>query len=195
MPLIFRFNLVILLCIVVQLLSHVWLCNPMDCSTLGFPVLHHLLELAQTHVHWVGNAIQPSHPLSAPSLTLNLSYNQGIFQRVGSLHQAAKELEHQSSVLPMNTQSWFHLGLTGLISLKSKGLSKVFSSTTIQKYQYFSAQPSLRSSAHICIWLLEKNIKLCHLASINVIAWLFFFFFGKFFYCLVPWSIICLKDP
>ena len=148
MPLIFRFNLVILLCIVVQLLSHVWLCNPMDCSTLGFPVLHHLLELAQTHVHWVGNAIQPSHPLSAPSLTLNLSYNQGIFQRVGSLHQAAKELEHQSSVLPMNTQSWFHLGLTGLISLKSKGLSKVFSSTTIQKYQFFTMYMYIKISGY-----------------------------------------------
>ena len=60
-----------------------------------------------------------------------------------------------ASVLPMNIQGWFPLGLTGLISLLSKGLSRVFSST-IQKHQFFSAQPSLWSSSHICTWLLEK---------------------------------------
>ena len=53
--------------VIVQLLSHVWLCYPVDCSTPGFPVLHSLLEFAQTHVHWVGDAIQPSHPLLHPS--------------------------------------------------------------------------------------------------------------------------------
>ena len=56
------------------------LCNPMDCSTLGFPVLHHLPEFVQTHVHWVGDAIQPSHPLSLPSPALSLSQHQGFFQ-------------------------------------------------------------------------------------------------------------------
>ena len=60
------------------------LCNPMDCSMPGFPVLHHLLELAQTYVHWVSDAIQPSHPLSFPSPTFTLSQHQGLFQRVGS---------------------------------------------------------------------------------------------------------------
>ena len=75
--------------------------NPMDCSTPGFPVLHHLPELAQTHVHWVGDTIQPSHPLSPPSPpALNLSQHQGLFQGVGSLHQVAKvlelQLQHQS---------------------------------------------------------------------------------------------------
>ena len=66
--------------IFVRSLSHVQLCDPMDCSTPGFPVLHHLLELAQTHVHWVGDAIQPSHPLSSPSLpAFNLFQNQGKF--------------------------------------------------------------------------------------------------------------------
>ena len=60
---------------------HVWLCDPMDCSTPGFPVLHHLLERAQTHVHQVGDAIQPSHPLSSPSPpALNLSQHQGLYQ-------------------------------------------------------------------------------------------------------------------
>jgi len=61
-----------------------------------------------------------------------------------------------ASVLPMNIQGWFPLGLTGLISLQSKGLSRVSSSTTIQKHQFFSTQPSLWSNSHICIWLLDK---------------------------------------
>ena len=56
------------------------LCDPMDCSTPGLPVHHQLLELTQTHVHQVGDAIQPSHPLSSPSLTFSLSQHQGIFQ-------------------------------------------------------------------------------------------------------------------
>ena len=87
----------------VQLLSQscLTLCDLIDCSTPGFPVLHHLLELAQTHVHWVGDVIQPSHPLSSPSPTaFNLSQHQGLFQWVGSLHQVAKVLalqpQHQS---------------------------------------------------------------------------------------------------
>ena len=68
----------------------------MDCSTPCFPVLHSLLELAQTHVHWVGDAIQPSHPLSSSSpLALNLFQHQGLFQWVGSSHQVAKVLELQ----------------------------------------------------------------------------------------------------
>ena len=77
------------------------LCNPMDCSTPGFPVHHQLLELTQTHVHPVGDAIQPSHPLSSPSPpAFNLSQHQGLFQGVSSSHQVAKVLElhlqHQS---------------------------------------------------------------------------------------------------
>ena len=77
------------------------LCDPMDCSTPGFPVHHQLLELAQTHIHRVGDAIQPSYPLSSPSpSTLNLSQHQGLFQGVSSSHQVAKvlelQLQHQS---------------------------------------------------------------------------------------------------
>ena len=67
------------------------LCNPMDCSTPGVPVLHHLPELAQTHVYWISDAIQPSHPLSSLSPpALNLSQDQGLFHWVASLHQVAK---------------------------------------------------------------------------------------------------------
>ena len=68
----------------------------MDCSMPGLPVHHQLPEPAQTHVHWVGDAIQPSHPLSSPSsLTFNFSQHQGLFQRVSSSHQMAKALEFQ----------------------------------------------------------------------------------------------------
>ena len=71
---------------------------PMDCRTSGFPVLHYLPEFAQTHVHWIDDAIQPSHSLSSPSLALNLCQHQGLFQWVSSLHQVDKvlELQHQS---------------------------------------------------------------------------------------------------
>ena len=78
------------------------LCNPMDCSMSGIPVHHQLPEFIQTHVHWVDDAIQPSHPLSSPfPPTLNPSQHQGLFKRVCSSHQVAKvlefQLQHQSS--------------------------------------------------------------------------------------------------
>ena len=80
----------------VQLLSHVRLCDPMNCSTPGLPVHHQLPEFTQTHAHWVGDAIQPSHPLSSPSPPApNPSQHQGLFQWVNSLHQVAKVLEFQ----------------------------------------------------------------------------------------------------
>ena len=81
--------------VVVQSLSCPTLCNPTNCSMPSFPVLHYLLEFAKTHVHWVSEAIQPSHLLSAPlsSLGFNLSQHQSLFQWVSSLHQVAKVLE------------------------------------------------------------------------------------------------------
>ena len=117
------------------------LCNPMDCSTQGFPVHRQLLELTQTHVHRVSDAIQPPHPLlfwSPPAF--NLSQHQGLFQWVSSSHQVAKVIRASAlaSVLPMNIQDLFPLGLIGLISLLSKGISRVFSSTIIQNHQFFS---------------------------------------------------------
>ena len=118
---------------------------PHDCRMPGFPVHHQLLEPAQTHVHWVSDAIQPSHPLLSPSPAFSLSQHQGLFQWVSS-----------ASDFPMNIQNWFPLGWTGWVSLLSKGLSRVFSSTTLQKHQSFSAQTSVRSNSHICTWLLEK---------------------------------------
>ena len=77
------------------------LCNPMGCSMPGFSLLHCLPEFAQTHVHWVSDAIQPFHPLSPSSPALNLSQHQGLFQWVGSLHQVAKLLEFQLQHQPV----------------------------------------------------------------------------------------------
>ena len=76
--------------------SYPTLCNPIDRSTPGFPGHHQPLELTQTHVHLVSDAIQPSHPLSTPSsLALCLSQHQGLFQRISSSHRVAKVLELQ----------------------------------------------------------------------------------------------------
>jgi len=93
----------------------------MDCSMSGFPVFHYVPEFAQTYVTWVGDAIQPSHPLLPPSPpALSLSQHQGVFQWVGSSHQVAKVLEFQ---LQYQSFQWIFsvipLGLTGLISVQS----------------------------------------------------------------------------
>ena len=118
----------------------------MDCSMPGFPVLHHLPKLAQTYVHWVSDAIEPSHPLLSPSPAAFKSFPASGSFLMSWLFAAGGQSIGASalaSVLPMNIQDWFPLGLTDLISLQSKGLSRVFSNTTVQKHQFFSTQPSL----------------------------------------------------
>ena len=132
------------------------LCYPMNYSMPGLPVHHQLLESTQMHVHWVSDAIQPSHPLSSlSSPALNLSQHQGLFQWVSSGGQSIG-VSASTSVPLMNTQDWSPLGWTGWISLQSRRLSRVFSNTTVWKHQFFGAQPSLWSSVHIHTWLLEK---------------------------------------
>ena len=88
------------------------LCDPMDCSTPGLPVHHQLPEFNLTHIHWVGDAIQPSHTLLPTSpLAFNLSQHQGLFKWVSAFHQVAKVMASAStSVLAMNIQDWFPLG-------------------------------------------------------------------------------------
>ena len=113
------------------------ICDPRDCSMLGFPVQNQLPELVQTHVHWVSDAIQQSHLLSSPSPpAFNLSQHQGIFQMSQFFVSGGQIIgvSASASVLPMNTQDWFPLGLTGWISLQSKRLSGVSSNTTVQKH-------------------------------------------------------------
>ena len=120
------------------------------------------------HVHWVGAAIQPSHPLwPSSSSALSLSQHQGLSQCVDSSQQVAK-----ASVLPMNIQDWFPLGLTSLISLQSKQLSRVFSSSTIWKQQFFRAQPLLYDLAVTIIHDYRKKCifdytNLCHQSDVS----------------------------
>ena len=141
-----KFSVVVQFSSVAQ--SCLTLCDPMNHGMPGLPVRHQLPEFTLTHVHWVGDAIQLSHPRLSPSPpALNLSQHQSLFQWVSSVHQLAKVLEFQyfsfswfsTSVLPMNTQDWSPLGWTGWISLQSKGLSRVFSNTTVKKHQFFGA--------------------------------------------------------
>ena len=117
------------------------LCDPMDCSTPGLPVHHQLPEFTQTHVHWVGDAIQPSYPLSSPFPSLLQSFPaSGSFQMswLFTLGGWSIGVSASTSVLPMNIQDWFSLRSTGWISLLSKGLSSVFSNTTVQSINYFA---------------------------------------------------------
>ena len=107
--------------------------NPMDCSTPGLPVPHHLLKFAQVHVHCIGDAIQPSLPLmpSSPS-ALNLSQHQRLFSELAvHINDQNTGASASASVLPVNMQGCPPLKLTDLISLLSKGLPGVFSSTTV----------------------------------------------------------------
>ena len=129
------------------------LCDLMDCSTLGVPVPHQLPEFTHTHVHWVGDAIQPSHPLSSPSPPGFNIFSIRVFSNELVFPSGGQSIRASASVLPMNIQGWFPLRL---ISLQSKGLSRVFSNTTVQKHLFLCTQLSLRSNSHIHTWLLEK---------------------------------------
>ena len=124
-------------CSVTQLRPTLW--DPMDCSMPDFPVLHSLPDSAQIYIHWVSDAIQPSSvipfsscPQSFPaswSFPVSWLFSPG-GQRIG--------VSVSTSVLLMNIQGWFPLGLTGMISLQSKKISRVLSGTTIQKHQFFA---------------------------------------------------------
>ena len=138
-------------CSVVKSCPTLW--DPMDCGTPSFPVLHYLPELAQTHVHWVCqlSSVVPfsclqSFPTSGSFLTNWLFASGG--QSIGASVSA--------SVLLVNIQGCFSLGLIGLISLLSKGLSRIFSNTTVQNHRYFGTQSPLWYNSHIHTWLLEK---------------------------------------
>ena len=136
------------------------LCDAMICSTPGFPVLHCPLKFAQTHVHWVSDTIQPSHPVAPFSSCLQSFPASESFPMSWLFESGGQIIGASASVLPMNIQSWFPLGLTGLISLLSKGLARVFSSTTVRKHQFFNAQPSLWTNSHICTCLfVAQSVK------------------------------------
>ena len=133
------------------------LCDPMHCSTPGLPVHHKLLEFIQTHVHWVGDAIQPSHPLSSPSLpALNLCQHQSLFKWVSSLHQVAKVLEFQLQHHLSNEYS-------GLISFRMDWFDLLAVQGTLKSLlQHYSSKASVLQCPTFFmvqlshLWLLEK---------------------------------------
>ena len=131
--------------------------DPMDCSMPGFPVHHQFPEPAQTHVHRVGDTMQPSHPLHPLLLLPSIFPSIRVFssESVFVSGRQSTGASASASVLPMNTQDWFPLGLTSLISLQSKGLSRVFSNT-VQKHQFFGTQLSLWTNSHINTWLCTE---------------------------------------
>ena len=133
------------------------LSDPMNRSMPGLPVHHQLPEFTQSHVHRVGDAIQPSHPLSSPSPPApNPASGSFPMSQVFTWGGQSIGVSASASVLPMNTQDWSPLRWTGWISLQSKGLSRVFYNTTVQKHQFFSAQLCSQSNSHIHTWPLEK---------------------------------------
>ena len=134
------------------------LCDPVDCSTLGAFVLHYLNLLRFVSIE----SMIPSNHLI---LCFSLLFCLQSFPASGSFPMSqlftsggqSFGVSASASVLPMNIQVWFSLGLTDLLSWQSKGLSRVFSNTTVQKHQFFGAQPSLWSNSYICTWVLDKS--------------------------------------
>ena len=125
--------------------------NLMNCSMPGLPVHYQLPEFTQTHVHRVSDANQPSHPLlspspPAPSPSQHQSFPMSQLFAWGGQSTGVTAL---ALFLPKNTQDWSPLEWTGWISLQSKGLSRVFFNTTVQKHQFFGAQLSSQSNSHI----------------------------------------------
>ena len=158
------------------------LCDPMNCSTPDFPVLHHIPKLVQTHVHWVSDAIQPSHPLSSSSPALNLSqsfpasrsFPMSQLFASGEGDQGRRShtyicftfssldyLCFSFSISPSSEYSGlisFRIDWFDLLAVQGTCFRRVFSSTTVRRHQFFLAQTLffLLSSSHICTWLLEK---------------------------------------
>ena len=127
-------------------------CHPVHCNMPGSSV-HELPVVAQIHVHWVNDAIWSLPLLLLPSIFPSIR----VFFLMSELFISGGQnirASASASVLPVNIQDWFPLGLTGWIPLLSKGLSRVFSNTTIWKHQFFCTQLPLWSSFHICTWLL-----------------------------------------
>ena len=143
--------------VIVRLLSYIWLFvtpwNAAPQASLFFTISWSLLKLMSTE------PVMPSnHLILCPLLPPSIFPSIRVFSMSQLFASGGQSIEASASasVPPMNTQDWFPLGLTGLISLLPKGLSRVFSNTTAQKHQFFSAQLCLWSNSHIHTWLLEK---------------------------------------
>ena len=186
--------------VVVQSLSCVTLCDPIDSRKIGFPVLHYLLELTQTHIHWVSDAIQPSYPLSHPSaFAFSLSQHQGLFQWVDSSHQLAIVLEFQLQHQSSNEYS-------GLISLRIDWFDLLAVHGTLKSLlQHHSLKASiLWSSAFIMVQLSHpymttgKTIALTRWTFVSKVLSLLFNMLSRFVTAFLPRSnhllISCLQS-
>ena len=156
-------TLLFLLWVVVQSLSHVqlfWTPKVVACqASVSSTVSWSLLKFMSTESMMLSNHLFLCCPLLLPSIFNALNWASGSFPMSWFFISGGQstEVSASASVLPKTIQSWFPSGLTGLISLQSKGLSIAFSSTTVWKHQLYGTQPSLWSSSHICKWLLEKQ--------------------------------------
>ena len=168
----------------------------MESSTPGFPVHHQLPELAQTYVHRIGDAFQPPLSLlspSPPAFSLSQYQRLQMSQFFTSGGQSVG-VSASASVLPVNIQNWFPLGLTSLTSLQSTGLSRAFINITVQKHQFFGTQLSLWSNSHIHTWRLE-NIALTRWTFVgkemsllfNMLSRLVIAFLPKSEHLLISW--------
>ena len=165
----------------------------MDWSTPGLHVLPHLPELAQIHVHWVSDAIQPFCPLSSTSpLAFYLSQHQSLSQWDSFSHQmdfSFIDLDFSFSISPCNEYSGLiSLGLTGLISWQFKGLTSVFSNSAAQKHRFFDTQPSLWSKWYIYTYTTGKTIALIIWTFVSKIMSLVINILSRFVIALLPRS-------
>ena len=164
------------------------LCDPMNRDMPGPLVHHQLQEFTQTHVHRVRDAIQPSYPRLSPSPPVpDPSQHQGLFQWVNSSHEVAKVLDALASFLPKKSQGWSPSEWTGWISLQSKGLSRVFSNTTVQKHQFFGVQPSSQSNSHPYM-TTGKTIALTRRTLVSKVTSLLLIILSRFVITFLPRS-------
>ena len=166
--------------------------NLVDCSMPAFPVLHYLLE----DMSWNSCPLrQWCHPAISSSVIPCYSCLQsfpasGSFQMRQPFPSGGQSIgvSASASILPSSVQAWLPLGVTGLISLQSTGLPRVFFSTTVQKHQVFSAQPSLWSNSHIHTWLTGKTIGLTRRTFVSKVMSLLFNMLSKLVIAFLPRS-------
>ena len=173
----------------VQSMTYLTFCNPMDCSTPGFPVLHQLLELAQTHDHWVSDAIQPSHPLSSPfPPAFNLFQHHDLFQLVLCIRWP-KYWSFSFSISSSNEYS-------GLISFRMDWFDLFAVQGTLKSLlqHHSSKASSLQSSASFTVQLSHpyittgKTIALTRLTFVGKVMSLLFNMLSKIFIAFLPRS-------
>ena len=156
----------------------------LPCPSLSPGVCSNSCPLSQCYHPTVSSSVTP---FSSCSQSFSASGSFPMSQ-LFTLDDQSTGASASASVLPMNIQGWYSLGLIGLISLQSKRLWRVFSNTTIQKHQFYGSQPSLWSNSYICTWLLEKSIGLTIGTFVGKVVSLLFNMLSRFFIAFIPSS-------